>query len=973
MYLNSKQFAELILKEKSYIKQTWLQSVRSQLVQSRRFDDATIIDSLDKYLIEVADALISSASVNQMSDFVATAREHGTTRVQLGYQVREVALEYSLLREVILLLHENGETPSAEAIKQFNRINDAGLINAVEEFLGLTVIAVERAARREAEAAQTMLSEFFMQAPEPMVILSGPNHVFKVANQPYIDFVGRNPVGKSVREAFSEEEAGGFFQILDEVYRTGIPYIGREMLFRRQSSENSSEFTDHYVNFGYYASRDCKGQINGIHAIINDVTEQVKSRKMLENAKNVVEHERKNLEHLFKQTPEILCVLKGPDLIFDFVNDSHIQVVGFNTTGLSLREAQPEAVEINDRVYDVYRTGKTLKLFEEPVTVKDKVRYFNITYAARRDLNGVIDGIMVLGNEVTNEVRVRKTLSLQRHALELAMTNAPLSNVLDVLTKTLEFQTGGNLFASILIANEQGTHLHHGSAPNLPTAYNEMVNGIPIGPDQGSCGTAGYLKESVIVQDIAHHPSWRLYKNEALKFGLRACWSFPILSSHGKLLGTLALYASEPRAPTEREIDYVSVATQTTGLILERDLEVTQKRLAAEEAERANAAKSAFLANMSHEIRTPLGAIMGFSELAKEESAKAEDVRSYLGVIERNSTQVLRIIDDILDLAKVEAGRISLEMMKFPLTEFLADFASLIGFRARENGIRFVIKAETDLPTFIETDPTRLRQILTNAVGNAVKFTSHGSVTLKVSFENSFLRFAVVDTGRGISQEQAAQLFQAFVQADVSTTRKFGGTGLGLILTKKLCQLMGGDYVLIKSALGKGSVFEASIQVKVPAEAKLMNRQGVVFKNFVEHTPNAKAGRLDGVTVLLVEDSPDNQVLLKLILENQGALITLESDGLAGIKKALQGREFDLILMDIQMPIMDGHEAVKILRKRGYKSPVIALTAHAMREEAELALASGFTDFLSKPVKKETLVSTVAKYTPKEVPRDLDL
>jgi signal transduction histidine kinase/CheY-like chemotaxis protein/PAS domain-containing protein len=974
MSLNSREFARLILKEKRSVMQAWLHSVKDQLAPARKFDDVTILDSLDKYLNEVSDALIESAPVAELTEFVTIAREHGATRVPMGYHVREVALEYSLLREVILKLRYPDQRPSIDAIKEFNRINDAGLINAVEEFLSLTVIAIERAARHEAEAAQALLTEFFMQAPEPMVILSGPNHVFKVANQPYIDFVGRNPLGKPVREAFAEEEAGEFFGILDDVYNTGIPYVGKEMLFRKQDPGDPKQFSNHYVSVGYYPSRDSFGKINGIHAIVNDVTDQVHSRKALENAKKFVEHERNNLENLFKQTPEILCILKGPDLVFEFVNDSHIQVVGFNTTGMSLREAQPEAVEINDRVYDVYRTGETLKLFEEPVTVKDKLRYFNITYAARKDLDGDIDGVMVLGSEVTDEVRVRKTLSLQRHALELAMADVPLGKVLDVLTDMVEFQAGGNLLASILIANEQGTHLHHGSAPSLPSEYNELVNGIQIGPNQGSCGTAAYTKVPVIVTDIANHPAWRVYKNEALRFGLRSCWSFPILSSRGKLLGTVALYSTEVRAPTATELDYVTVAVQTTGLILERNLEITEKLLAAQEADRANAAKSAFLANMSHEIRTPLGSIMGYSELAKDESATPDDIRSYMGVIERNSTQVLRIIDDILDLAKVEAGRIALEMMKFPLAEFLADFTSLIGFRARENGIRFVITAETDLPSFIETDPTRLRQILTNAVGNAIKFTPHGSVILKVIFEKGFLKFDVVDTGRGISREQATQLFQAFVQADVSTTRKFGGTGLGLILTKKLCQLMGGDYVLVNSELGKGSIFEASIKVNVPAEAVIQSKENVVFKKFIEPSETKKVGRLDGIRVLLVEDSPDNQVLLKLILENQGAVIALESDGLAGVKTALAGREFDLILMDIQMPIMDGHDAVKILRKRGYKGPVIALTAHAMREEADRALDSGFTDFLSKPVKRELLVATVAKYArPKDLERQPEL
>lgn len=380
-----------------------------------------------------------------------------------------------------------------------------------------------------------------------------------------------------------------------------------------------------------------------------------------------------------------------------------------------------------------------------------------------------------------------------------------------------------------------------------------------------------------------------------------------------------------------------------------RELEATRLQ-----AERASQAKSAFLANMSHEIRTPLGAIMGFVDLLRESGLEHNEVSNYLGIIDRNSHHLLRIIDDILDLTKVEAGKMVIENMEFSLIQFMADFSSLAGMKARENGIVFEFTASTLLPEFIISDPTRVRQILSNVVGNAVKFTEKGRVELSISYGNGHLEFRVVDTGRGISKEQRTSLFQAFSQADPSTTRKFGGTGLGLILTKNLSQALGGDFVLIESELGKGSTFAVNIQVKTPENVKLVPLKAVRIAPDSEVKIDPTNIELTGFEILVVEDSPDNQFLIQKMLEKTGAKITLANNGAEGVKFA-QAHEYDVILMDIQMPVMDGHDAVKKLRSQSYSGPIIALTAHAMKEERERAIASGFSHFLTKPIHRVSL------------------
>jgi signal transduction histidine kinase len=331
------------------------------------------------------------------------------------------------------------------------------------------------------------------------------------------------------------------------------------------------------------------------------------------------------------------------------------------------------------------------------------------------------------------------------------------------------------------------------------------------------------------------------------------------------------------------------------------------------EAEKASEAKSAFLANMSHEIRTPLGAIMGFVELLKDSGISHEEIAKYHVIIERNSRHLLRILDDILDLTKVEAGKMVIEKIEFSLAEFIADFISLAGLRARDNGINLEFKAETPLPELIVSDPTRLRQVLSNVIGNAIKFTEKSHVDLEMRYEGDLLKFKVTDTGRGISKEQRKNLFQAFSQADSSTTRKFGGTGLGLVLTKKLCQAMGGDFNLLESDLGKGSVFEASITISFTADVKLMQPQALRITLPVVKTTDPEHIDLTGLEILLVEDSPDNQFLIQQMRSKSGARISTAMDGAAGVKHAVE-KSFDVILMDIQMPIMDGHEAVRTLR-----------------------------------------------------------
>jgi signal transduction histidine kinase/CheY-like chemotaxis protein len=371
-------------------------------------------------------------------------------------------------------------------------------------------------------------------------------------------------------------------------------------------------------------------------------------------------------------------------------------------------------------------------------------------------------------------------------------------------------------------------------------------------------------------------------------------------------------------------------------------------------SEKANVAKTQFLANMSHEIRTPIGAIMGFIDIIKHDGATQEEYSRYIGIIERNSHQLLRIIDDILDLSKVEAGKMSIEKINFSFNDLISDFVSIMRIKSLEKGIEFDTEIENNIPDRIISDPTRLKQILLNIVGNAIKFTNKGFVKLKIRWNGSKLQFIIHDSGIGLTQEQIKRLFQPFSQADSSTTRKFGGTGLGLILSRRLSEELGGNLYLDSSSPGLGSTFVFEIEPSIP-KPKENNSNVVVFPY------DKKLNDSEDIKILLVEDSLDNRLLISAYLKKFVSQLKTASNGKQGVEVAMN-EDFDLILMDIQMPLMDGHQATKKLRDLGYRKPIIALTAHAMSDEKLKCKESGFTDYLSKPLDSKRLEEVVKHY-----------
>jgi signal transduction histidine kinase/CheY-like chemotaxis protein len=398
----------------------------------------------------------------------------------------------------------------------------------------------------------------------------------------------------------------------------------------------------------------------------------------------------------------------------------------------------------------------------------------------------------------------------------------------------------------------------------------------------------------------------------------------------------------------------------------ERSQAQEQLKLAKEAAEAANRFKSAFFANISHEIRTPLTAINGFAELLMHSERTEEERRADARVIRRNGEHLLTLINDILDQSRIEAGKMSVEPVSCCPAAIIGEVCSMLRPRAAEKNLSLDVDFDGPIPKLIRTDPTRLRQILINLIANAIKFTKEGGVRLNVGIDpfiqdpKPMLQVEISDTGLGMSAQQQTSLFRPFTQGDSSISRQFGGSGLGLAISQHLARALGGG-ITVTSEEGKGSTFTVKVATDSLAGVAMEERPEEALE-----PPDDFAGpkvRIKG-TVLVAEDGVDNQALIVAKLRETGLKVEIACNGQVAFEKVLAkiDKPFDLILMDVQMPVMDGFAATLLLRSEGYRGPIIALTANATERDRAKCLNAGCNDFVTKPIKMASLLKAIGRY-----------
>lgn len=585
-------------------------------------------------------------------------------------------------------------------------------------------------------------------------------------------------------------------------------------------------------------------------------------------------------------------------------------------------------VRRGDRDARYRASGCRLSWSEGPPRVLIRLREHHRATAMFTRLN---TRIADLSREVGRRVRAEARLAGELVIVELIARGAGLPETLEAIARFAEAESSA--LTSVLVLDDAG-RLRLGAAPSLPDAYNEAIDGLMPGPSVGSCGTAVHRKEPVVVADIANDPLWADFADLALEHELRACWSTPVLDASGEVVATVANYYRQVGEPTVDDDRVIAAACHLTAIAIERHRDAAELSERAERLEEANRRKNEFLAMLGHELRNPLSPMVTAVELLQSPGATEAKRQKYLAILDRQLGLMRRLVDDLLEIARVTRGKITLTKEVIDLRSVLTAAWTVDGDDPR------VQVAMPDEEAWVYGDADRLQQVVQNLVHNARKFTpSDGHIAIELSVSKEAVRLGVRDDGAGIDPADLPSMFDLFAQGPRALDRSDGGLGIGLTLVKSLVEAHGGEVTARSEGLGKGSEFEIRLpRVEPPSSVVSPER------------PSTLGRKLD---IVVVDDDEDGAAALATLLREWGHSVRVEHEGRAAISACLE-RPPELVVLDIGLPGMDGFQVVETLRREleGTASActLVAHSGYGQKSDVESALAAGFDAFLVKPV-----------------------
>ncbi len=699
-----------------------------------------------------------------------------------------------------------------------------------------------------------------------------------------------------------------------------------------------------------------------------------------------------SLLHLAAEASADCFVITDPSGIITYVNPAFTKTTGWTEAEAigqnpSILKSGKTSKEDYEKMWRTISSGRTwsgrvlnrrrvssgdpLPILGETSKRSNKLYWASLSISPMVDDQGDVVAYVAVQRDITDDVLREEQQRLEH---DQATARAAIASVLqelkplkDRLRKSiayllelgdLEIQKKGGIFLAVEDEGELELTVTEG---NFSEEFHRKERRIKLG--FCLCGRAAETGEMLVSDDCFCDP-----RHEQTFEGMTSHGHYIVPLRHGnKTLGILFLYTDPYPSRIDSRLEFLKQIGELMGLAIANDALASDLQHAKEAAEAANVSKSTFLANMSHEIRTPLNGILGFTELLRNGTADndRQQQKEFIDTIHASGKHLLNLINDILDISKVEAGQMIFERAEVSPSHIVSDAASMLRVRAQEKGIALNVEYEGKVPRTINTDPARLRQVLMNLVGNSIKFTEQGEVRVLAKLveqdDKPMMSFEVRDSGIGIAADKIEKIFEPFTQADSSVTRRFGGTGLGLSMCKQLVEALGGK-IGATSVEGQGSRFEFTIDPGPIDPKGLINGEDLAeavlerpARKEMLVVPEKITGR-----VLLVDDGDTNRRFVSLALMRTGVEITEAVNGEEAVELATS-QEFDLVLMDMQMPIMDGYTATRVLREKGITIPIVALTANAIVGDKQKCIEAGCTGYLSKPIKHDLLLQTVAE------------